>query len=74
MIANAVIGFIQEHKADKAIQALARIVKSENVVIRNGEKTRLLSSEIVPGDVVQLRSGDKIPADMRLYLYKRFEN
>ncbi len=70
VVANAVIGFIQEHRAGKAIQALARIVKSENVVIRNGEKTRLLSSEIVPGDMVQLRSGDKIPADMRLYYTK----
>ena len=70
VVANAVIGFIQEHKAGKAIQALAQIVKSENVVIRNGEKTRLLSSEIVPGDMVQLRSGDKIPADMRLYYTK----
>jgi Ca2+-transporting ATPase len=67
VIANAVIGFIQEHKAGKAIQALAQIVKSENVVVRNGEKIRLFSKEIVPGDVVQLRSGDKIPADMRLY-------
>jgi len=67
VIANAIIGFIQEYKAEKAIQALAQIVKSENVVIRNGEKTRLFSKEIVPGDVVQLRSGDKIPADMRLY-------
>ena len=70
VIANAVIGFIQEYKASKAIQALARIVKSENVVIRNGEKIRLLSSEIVPGDIVQLRSGDKIPADMRLHYTK----
>jgi len=67
VVANAVIGFIQEHKAGKAIQALAQIVKSENVVVRNGEKIRLFSKEIVPGDVVQLRSGDKIPADMRLY-------
>ena len=64
--ANATIGFIQEHKAGKAIQALARIVKSENVVVRNGQKTRLLSREIVIGDIVQLYSGDKIPADMRL--------
>jgi Ca2+-transporting ATPase len=70
VVANAVIGFVQEYKAGKAIQALAQIVKSENVVIRNGEKTRLLSSEIVPGDMVQLRSGDKIPADMRLYYTK----
>ena len=67
VIANAVIGFIQEYKAGKAIQALAQIVKSENVVVRNGEKIRLFSKKIVPGDVVQLRSGDKIPADMRLY-------
>ena len=64
--ANATIGFIQEHKAGKAIQALSRIVKSENIVVRNGEKTRLLSREIVLGDIVQLYSGDKIPADMRL--------
>jgi len=70
VIANAIIGFIQEYKAEKAIQALAQIVKSENVVIRNGEKTRLFSKEIVPGDVVQLRSGDKIPADMRLHYTK----
>ena len=70
VVVNAVIGFVQEHKAGKAIQALARIVTSENVVIRNGEKTRLLSREIVPGDVVQLRSGDKIPADMRLHYAK----
>ena len=44
VVANAVIGFIQEYKASKAIQALARIVKSENVVIRNGKKIRLLKS------------------------------
>ncbi|NND85937.1 MAG: HAD-IC family P-type ATPase, partial [Nitrosopumilus sp.] len=66
VIANAIIGFIQERKAGKAIQALSQIVKSENVVVRDNEKTRLLSRHIVEGDVVQLRSGDKIPADMRL--------
>ena len=70
VVVNAIIGFIQEHKANKAIQALGQIVKSENVIIRNGEKTRLYSREVVPGDVVQLRSGDKIPADMRLHYTK----
>ena len=64
---NAIIGFIQEYKANKAIQALAKIVKTENVVIREGKKLRLISKEIVPGDVVQLHSGDKIPADIRLF-------
>jgi Ca2+-transporting ATPase len=66
VVANSTIGFIQERKASKAIQAITRIVKSENIVVRNGEKTRLLSHEIVPGDIVQMYSGDKIPADMRL--------
>lgn len=70
VIANAVIGFIQEHKANRAIQALARIVTSENIVFRNGEKKRLLSKDIVPGDIVQVNSGDKIPADMRLHFTK----
>ena len=70
VLANAVIGFIQEHKANKAMQALAKIVTSENVVIRDGEKTRVLSKKIVPGDVVQLRSGDKVPADVHLYYTK----
>ena len=70
VVANAIIGFIQEHKANKAIQALARIVTSENIVFRNGEKTRLLSKFIVPGDIVQVNSGDKIPADMRIHFTK----
>lgn len=70
VIVNSIIGFIQEHKANKAIQALARIVTSENIVFRNGEKTRLQSKFIVPGDIVQVNSGDKIPADMRLHFTK----
>ncbi|MGD1835189.1 MAG: HAD-IC family P-type ATPase [Nitrososphaeraceae archaeon] len=70
VIVNSIIGFIQEHKASKAIEALAKIVTSENVVIRNGEKTRLISHNIVPGDIVQIKTGDKIPGDMRLYHVK----
>jgi cation-transporting P-type ATPase F len=67
VIANAIIGFIQEYKASKAIQALVKIVTSENVIIRNGRKARIISRDVVPGDIIQIRSGDKIPADMRLY-------
>ncbi|HXV88283.1 MAG TPA: HAD-IC family P-type ATPase [Nitrososphaeraceae archaeon] len=67
VIVNAIIGFIQEHKASKAIQALVKIVTSENIVIRNGGKARIISRDVVPGDIIQIRSGDKIPADMRLY-------
>ncbi len=63
---NAVIGFIQESKALKAIEALAKSVASEATVIRNGEKRRIPSVEITIGDVVLLQSGDKVPADLRL--------
>ena len=70
VIGNASIGFIQEYKANKAMQALEKIVTSENVVIRNSEKNRLNSQKIVPGDIVQIRSGDKIHADMRLFYVK----
>jgi len=63
---NAVIGFIQESKAENAIAALAKSVTTEATVIRNGEKIRLNSRELVPGDLVLLVSGDKVPADVRL--------
>ncbi len=67
VIINAVVGFIQEYKAGRAMEALMKMVTSENVVIRDGDRIRISSSEIVPGDIVILHSGEKVPADMRLY-------
>ncbi|ARV58183.1 carbonate dehydratase [Nostocales cyanobacterium HT-58-2] len=63
---NAIIGFIQESKAESAIAALSKAVTTEATIIRNGEKLRLPSRELVPGDLVILNSGDKVPADLRL--------
>jgi len=63
---NSVIGFIQESKAENAIAALAKSVTTEATVIRDGQKIRLNSRELVPGDLVLLTSGDKVPADLRL--------
>ncbi len=66
VLVNAIIGFVQESKALKAIDALARAMTSEATVLRGGEKKRISSTALVPGDVVFLQSGDKVPADLRL--------
>ncbi len=70
VIVNAFIGFIQEIKAVKAIDALAKTMTTEATVIRSGQKTRVSSVDVVPGDIVLLQSGDKVPADMRLVSVK----
>lgn len=64
---NAVVGYLQESRAEKAIGALAQMVVTETTVRRDGRKQRIPSEELVPGDIVLLESGDKVPADLRLY-------
>jgi cation-transporting P-type ATPase F len=66
MLLNAIIGFIQESKAEDAIAALSAAVTTDAMVYRNGQKQVVSSRELVPGDLVLLSSGDKIPADLRL--------
>jgi len=63
---NAVFSFWQEYKAEKATEALKKILPSYAKVIRNGEYLKILSSELVPGDLVVLEEGDNISADGRL--------
>jgi len=63
---NAVMGFIQESRAEAALDALASMMTTEARVRRDGQTLRIPSEDIVPGDVVLLESGDKIPADLRL--------
>ena len=66
VLVNAVVGFIQESRAERALEALMTMVKTEATVFREGNKQRIPSAELVPGDVVLLQSGDKVPADLRL--------
>jgi cation-transporting P-type ATPase F len=63
---NAVIGYLQESRAEKALAALTKMVVTECTVRRAGRKVRLPAADLVPGDVVLLQSGDKVPADLRL--------
>ncbi len=66
VIINTIIGFIQEYKAGKAIEALSRMVPENVSLMRGGKKVTLPATDLVPGDVVLLASGDRVPADMRL--------
>ena len=66
VLVNALIGYLQESKAVRAIEALAKTIKTESVVIREGRKQTLSAAEIVPGDIIVLKSGDKVPADVRM--------
>lgn len=68
VLVNAIIGFIQESKAEKAVEALSNLVVTEATVRREGKRQRVPSAQLVPGDIVLLQSGDRVPADLRLFL------
>lgn len=73
VIINAIIGFIQESKAEQAIESLKDMLAPLAVVIRDGAKQQLPATELVPGDLVLLEGGDKVPADLRLTRVKNLQ-
>ena len=66
VLVNAVIGYVQEGKAEAALAALAKSLAAETLVVRGGDKQRLGAHALVPGDTVLLAAGDRVPADLRL--------
>jgi|LDZT01.1.fsa_nt_gi Ca2+-transporting ATPase len=66
VILNAVMSVLQESKAEKSLDALKKMTVPETLVIRDGQQKKIKSPQLVPGDVVLLESGDRIPADLRL--------
>lgn len=66
VIANAIIGFIQEGKAEKAMDAIRHMLAPHANVIRGGERISIAGEQLVIGDIVLLEAGDKVPADLRL--------
>ncbi len=66
LIVNAILGFFQEYRAEKAIESLKKMAVLQTTVIRDGRKMRISSSELVPGDIIVFESGDRIPADARI--------
>ncbi len=67
VVANAVIGFIQEGKAEKALDAIKQMLAPHAAVIRDGKRLSVEGETLVRGDVVLLEAGDKVPADIRLF-------
>jgi Ca2+-transporting ATPase len=66
LVLNAVLGFIQEYKAEKAIEALKKMASLKAKVLRDGKEQKIDASQLVPGDIIILETGDKVPADARL--------
>ncbi len=63
---NAIFGFWEENKTSKILQRLKTILKTKATVLRDGQKIEILQEELVPGDIMYLKAGDKVPADGRL--------
>ncbi|MGF7185716.1 Ca2+-transporting ATPase [Desulfitispora alkaliphila] len=63
---NAILGFIQERRAEKSMEALKQLTAPEALVIRDGEEVYIPAKEIVPGDIVILEAGTRVPADLRI--------
>jgi magnesium-transporting ATPase (P-type) len=66
LLLNALIGFIQEYKAEKQVQALKKMVVAKARVLRDGKEVEINGEEVAPGDIVLLASGGRVPADVRL--------
>ncbi len=70
VLINALIGFVQEGKAEKALEAVRAMLASRATVLRDGERHEIDAVELVPGDIVLLESGARVPADLRLVRVK----
>lgn len=67
VLINALVGFLQEGKAEKAIDAVRNMLSQQAMVLRDGHRQQIPAEELVPGDIVFIQSGDRVPADLHLF-------
>ncbi|MFH1426163.1 MAG: HAD-IC family P-type ATPase [Candidatus Kerfeldbacteria bacterium] len=73
IIINVIVGFIQEMKAERALEALHKVITIDAKVLRDGQEVAVKLEDLVPGDIILINAGDKIPADARLIEINDFE-
>ncbi|MFC4350048.1 cation-transporting P-type ATPase [Fodinicurvata halophila] len=73
VLLNVIIGFLQENKAEKALRAISDMLAPQAAVVRDGQRRTLSAEELVPGDIVLLEAGERIPADLRLFDVKNLQ-
>ncbi len=66
VVINAILGFIQEYKAERSLEEIQKMASPFAFVLRGGQRLKIAASELVPGDIIFLDTGDKVPADVRL--------
>ncbi|MEK6861833.1 MAG: HAD-IC family P-type ATPase, partial [Nanoarchaeota archaeon] len=73
LVFNAILGFVQEYKAERSVELLRKLTSLKTKVIRNGIIKEILTSELIPGDIVYIEAGDKVPADLRIVEAKNLQ-
>ncbi|MDI6644391.1 MAG: calcium-transporting P-type ATPase, PMR1-type [Methanobacteriaceae archaeon] len=66
VVVNSIVGFVQEYRAEKAMEKLKSLITSKAVVIRDGKKQKISASDLTLGDIVIIEEGDSVPADLRI--------
>ncbi|MEN6326788.1 MAG: calcium-translocating P-type ATPase, SERCA-type [Syntrophomonas sp.] len=66
VVLNAILGFIQEYKAERSLEEIKKLTSPFTLVVREGKRVKVSTAELVPGDIVILETGDRVPADLRL--------
>jgi Ca2+-transporting ATPase len=66
VVLNAILGFVQEYRAERSLAEIKKLASAHALVLRNGQRIKIKAEDLVPGDIIFINTGDRIPADLRL--------